>query len=154
MGRSEPDTVPYDRPDSHTRPHGGKRRKGGRGVGATATGGLWLGLWILMLMLMTASDTVAHAAELDLHLPTLVSHSGESRPTHPRGGPHGTARVLVEGVRHYDGVLMRQEVRCLHPHPHSQSSMAYARCVVGFLPRLPPQGAIVCGAADLSALSL
>jgi hypothetical protein len=139
----QPETVarPYDRPDSHTRPYGGKRRKGWSGVGATATGGLWCGVWMLMAMTMTISDMMAHAAELELHLPTLVSHSGESRPTHPRRGPHGTARVLVEGVRHYDGVLMRQEVRRLHPHPRSQSSMAcFTPWQKGFLPSAISRG--------------
>ena len=52
----------------------------------------------------------AHATELELHLPTLVSHSGESRPVHPLGA-WASPRVLVAGVRHYDGVLLRQEVR-------------------------------------------
>jgi hypothetical protein len=107
----------------------------------------------MMLTLTTmCSSMTTHAAELDLHLPTIVSHSGESKPTHQRRGPHGTARVLVDGVRHYDGVLMRQEVRfasTLHP-----SQLHAIREGWGFVPRLQPQVAIVCGAAALSALSL
>lgn len=56
-------------------------------------------------------------ANIDIHIPGVVSDTGVSLPRHRlpqdsypfgREGPKGVK--LVEGVRYYDGVLMRQQV--------------------------------------------